>query len=353
MGSRLTLDSDLERLLNNDNLFKEPFADELALYEDILRYPYYHHDIWDIYDKDDTTTEYLVADLTGDGLNELVILGRLNTMPATATVVKSDGTFYRIEDGMGFSVLDNGVIRRTEFTANDVIYFDIKKGETWIQKGSETLSLKENPELKYTGEEAVRKIKELSAGTNIVTTSDYIDYDIYKPENFKELVVFEKSETVDDKWKNAYINQIEEKSTKEKMEYSLIYIDEDDIPELIIGDPVDSRNGGLYTYNDGSCVELTYLTLRRIINGYAEKNNIFAVYFWWLEDEGYYIYEMKNGSLNQTDNFLIKHTSNGAVYTINDKEVTESEYNETYDIYSADFSEVTYCTYDEIIEKLS
>ncbi|MDE5834639.1 MAG: hypothetical protein K2H26_03865, partial [Ruminococcus sp.] len=137
------------------------------------------------------------------------------------------------------------------------------------------------------------------------------------------------------------------------MKYSLIYIDNDDIPELIVGDPIDSRNGGVYTYHNGDSVELTYLTLRCNMDGYIEKNNIFAVYFWWMDEEGYYIYEMKNGTLNQTDTFLIKHTADGNIYTINDKEVTESEYNETYDVHSADFSEVTYCTYDEIMEELS
>ncbi|MDE6102219.1 MAG: hypothetical protein K2F73_04515, partial [Ruminococcus sp.] len=91
MGSKVTLSSDLETLLNNDSLFAENFTDELALYEDILRYPSYYHDVWDKYAKNSNDKiRYFVADIDADNQYELVI-GSYITSPdinSELTIVK-------------------------------------------------------------------------------------------------------------------------------------------------------------------------------------------------------------------------------------------------------------------------
>ena len=369
MGSRLTLKSDLEILLNNDNLFTEPLADELALYEDILRYPYYYHEVWDKYiSKSDYKIRYFVADIDADNQYELVI-GSYITSPdinSELTIVKPSSEGLDIFDGDAGSIsfYNNGIVL-IDYMSNggyeSKSYYDAPNNIYWLawntkeSSGGYTeytrhISIKDS-NYELIGDEAIAKEAELLSGTKLIP--EFNSYDIYSPEDFKEFVFIDDINEITYTWQKAYINQIEEKSTKADMEYSLIYIDNDDIPELIIGDPVDSRKGGVYTYHNDSSVELTYLTLRCNMDGYVEKGGIFGVYWWWLEKEGYYIYEIENGAVNQTDAFLITHTADGNVYTINDTEVTESVYNETYALCSSEFTKVTYCTYDEIIEKLN
>lgn len=365
LGVKLTLDSDLEELLENESPFKETFADEVALYEDIMRYPYYYHDVWDTYvNLDDAKIQYCVVDINNDDRKELIITGNRYDMVCNVSIVNADLTIYNMEWAGTLNIYNNGTITVAETGSAyvPVHYYSLADDSQWLscnqkqedntfinaiwQENSES---EENESLE--GEEAEEKISELCAGTRLIP--EFNSYYLNSFESFGEIIFVDDASEIEYTWQKAYINQIEEKSTKEDMEYSLIYIDDDDIPELIIGDPVDSRDGGVYTYYNGSSTELTYLTLRCNMDGYIEKNGTFGVYWWWLEKEGYYIYEMENGVLNTTYTFLITHTADGDVYTINDEEVTESVYNETYDLCSADFIEVTYCSYDEIIEKLN
>lgn len=154
-------------------------------------------------------------------------------------------------------------------------------------------------------------------------------------------------------WRNAYLEQINTIPTKADMEYSLVYIDNDDIPELIIGDPVDSGAGGVYTYNNADSVKLTDLMLRCIMDGYIEKNGTFGTYWWWIGDEGYVIYEIQNGTVNTVHSFYANRSTGEDVYSIDNETVTAEEYQQTYEQYSSQFTEVTYCSYDEIMEKLN
>lgn len=519
LGTKLTLDSDLEELLGNDSPFKEPFADELALYEDILKYPYYYHEIWDVYHTNKEITEYFVADVTGDGSKELVIMGRDGAMAHRFTIVKADNTVYPVEHFGGFNFLDNGIIRfPNPVSYNITSYFDINTGENWYtdaEDSVETLYSGDDPAKKYTGEEAVDRINKLNTGNVLQPEMNYYDiytlqwnglnvvedineitytwqkaylsaidkfkvignapygteyeyallyiYDDEIPElyiidrvtgigglytyyngeailvsqagsaranafygyiknkgifvtynnggmyswsneinqlsngctsitetfscidevysindtkvtekeledrfaeysdQFAEITYCSESKIkrtlngIAETWQNAYMEQINENQFKSDMEYALVYIDNDDIPELVIGDACDHRCGGLYTYVNGDIAELTYLTLRYCIDGYIEKKGVFGICHWWSPsgEEGYDIFQMESGSATQTDAFLQKYTDGKDVYTINEKEVSESEYQSAYEKKSAQFVEVTYCTYDEIIEKLN
>lgn len=366
IGAKLILDSDIEELLENDSPFKEPFADELALYEDIMRYPYYYPEIWNTYiDLDDTEIKYCVADIDRDGCKELIITGNNKyDFICNVSIVKNDLTVYEKDWNGTLNIYDNGTITVAETgTAYvPVHYYNFKDDSQWLscnQKQDDSTYINaiwqdnntsENSE-SFEGEEAEAKISELCSGTRLMP--EFNRYYLNNYENFSELVFVDDISEIEYTWQKAYINQIEEKDTKADMEYSLIYIDNDDIPELVIGDPIDSRQGGVYTYYNDSSVELTYLTLRCNMDGYIEKSGIFAVCWRWLEEEGYYIYEMENGATNQTDTFLLTHKADGDIYTINDTEVTESVYNETYASRSAEFTKVTYCTYDEIINILN
>lgn len=365
-GIKWILNSDLELLLNID---RNSFKDELALYEDILRYPSYYHEVWDKYtSRSNEKVRYFIADIDSDNQYELVISSYTTSTDINyqLTIVKASLEGFDMFEGDNgvISFYDNGVVL-IDYMSNggydSKSYCDIANNIYWTAwntketSGGNTtyirhISIKDS-DYELIGDEAVAKENELLSGAKLMP--EFNSYDLYSPEDFKELVFVDDVSKIRYNWQKAYINQIEEKSTKEKMEYSLIYIDDDNIPELIIGDPIDSRIGGVYTYYNGSSTELTYLTLRCNMDGYIEKSGTFGVYWWWLEKEGYYIYEIENGALNTTDTFLITHTADGAVYTINDEEVTESVYNDTYASCSADFTGITYYTYDKIIAKLS
>lgn len=369
LGAKLTLDSDLETLLNHDNLFTEPFADELALYEDILRYPYYYHEIWDTYlqlDKqlsDPIGINYCIADVNRDDKYEMVITGYADSdqLPLHCSVILPDSTTIEIAGQGETKFLDNGIVSVTEVggAMSPVHYYDINSNTSWTandvrQEDMEYIRVigQDNSDTRLEGAEAEKKEQELSSGNVLLLNEIY--YNIYS-NNFSELTVVEDISEITCTWQKAYVEQIDEKPTKADMEYSLIYIDDNDIPELIIGDPVNSGDGGVYTYYNGSSIELTNLMLRCCMDGYIEKSGTFGVYWWWLEEEGNEIYEIENGTANMIHSLyhVNGESEKGNVYRINDQTVSAEEYQQTYEQYSSQFTEVTYCSYDEIMEKLN
>lgn len=531
LGTKLTLDSDLEELLGNDSPFREPFADELALYEDILKYPYYYHEIWDTYAQLSNGSlligfNYCIADINRDDKYELIITSYADSdqLPLHCSVIMPDLTTIDI-DGQGETrFLDNGIVSVTEVggAMSPVHYYDINTNISWTANDVRQEDMKyirsiwqDNGDICLEGAEAEKKEQELSNGSLLMLNEVF--YNLYS-DNFSELIIvedineitytwqkaylsaidefkvvgnapygteyeyallyidddeipelyiidratgigglytyyngeamlvsqagsaranafygyiknkgifvtynnggvyywsneinqlsngcasitknfncideeyyiddtkvtgkeFEDSfakysdqfteitycsefkikrslKGISETWQNAYIEQINENQFKSEMEYALVYIDNDDIPELVIGDACDHRCGGLYTYVNDDISELTYLTLRYCIDGYIEKKGIFGICHWWSPsgEEGYDIFQIESGTATQTDAFLKKYTDEKDVYTINEKEVSESEYQSAYEKRSAQFVEVTYCTYDEIIKKLN
>lgn len=530
-GIKLVLNSDLETLLGNDTPFTEPFADELALYEDILKYPYYYHEIWDTYAQLSNGSpligfNYCIADINRDDKYELIITSYAdsNQLPLHCSVIMPDLTTTDI-DGQGETrFLDNGIVSVTEVggAMSPVHYYDINTNTSWTANDVRQEDMKyirsiwqDNGDICLEGAEAEKKEQELSNGSLLMLNEVF--YNLYS-DNFSELIIvedineitytwqkaylsaidefkvvgnapygteyeyallyidddeipelyiidratgigglytyyngeamlvsqagsaranafygyiknkgifvtynnggvyywsneinqlsngcasitknfncideeyyiddtkvtgkeFEDSfakysdqfteitycsefkikrslKGISETWQNAYIEQINENQFKSEMEYALVYIDNDDIPELVIGDACDHRCGGLYTYVNDDISELTYLTLRYCIDGYIEKKGIFGICHWWSPsgEEGYDIFQIESGTATQTDAFLKKYTDEKDVYTINEKEVSESEYQSAYEKRSAQFVEVTYCTYDEIIKKLN
>ena len=124
LDAKLTLDSDLETLLNHDNLFTESFADELALYEDILRYPYYYHEIWDFcVDNGSDGASYVIADINGDGKKEMILQGHGNENGGYygdeyAIAVMPDGSSCKMKhEECEHEFYDNGIIRAVYYNS--------------------------------------------------------------------------------------------------------------------------------------------------------------------------------------------------------------------------------------------
>lgn len=163
-----------------------------------------------------------------------------------------------------------------------------------------------------------------------------------------------KKNSVED-WKYAYNSLINEKTSKTERNYGLIYIDEDDVPELIVSDFADIRDGGVYTYKNGILNKLEGITLRNDIDGYSEKTGNFEMAWTWLEKSGYNFYKLENGAIECVHELVSEFNAEAEAkgFTADGENVTEEEYNRLYEEYSANFKEVEYCGYDEVQNQLN
>ncbi|MBQ7004228.1 MAG: DUF5050 domain-containing protein [Oscillospiraceae bacterium] len=112
---------------------KEP--EELALYHEILRYPDRYPEIWTEACLAQTDLAYLVADLNGDGVYELVInAGELHSTDpyGILTLVKPDGSAYPWKyESLPAFYLNGMVAWRRHNSHISSGYLDIATGEKW------------------------------------------------------------------------------------------------------------------------------------------------------------------------------------------------------------------------------
>lgn len=103
---------------------------------------------------------------------------------------------------------------------------------------------------------------------------------------------------VSDEWKDAYIDYLNNNSSSRNIGYDLIYLDNDNIPEIIeIGD-CEATGCRVVVYNSGS-VESTQL--RRLGYSYIERDGLLCNDGGHM---GYYfdiVYSLKNGELTMID----------------------------------------------------
>lgn len=162
-------------------------------------------------------------------------------------------------------------------------------------------------------------------------------------------------------WQAAYLEVIEANSFREAREYALVYIDDDDVPELIAEGMLEygEGQGSVYTYQNGEAVQLTQLTTRRTVDGYIEKEGILAIS--WTNayetndegyDEGYDIFRLQQGTAEQVGEYLINRESGPTVYTINGETSDLESYRLSYQEYSKRFTEISYITYEELLVAL-
>lgn len=81
----------------------------------------------------------------------------------------------------------------------------------------------------------------------------------------------------DKTWQEAYLEAMDEYSQlqTEYCECRLLYLNDDEIPELYIGDPMVCWYGGLYSYADGDLIKLRDFGFKDFFCAYSEKNGIF------------------------------------------------------------------------------
>lgn len=135
-------------------------------------------------------------------------------------------------------------------------------------------------------------------------------------------------------WQKAYMQVIDENinTEKEYYSYSLAYIDDDEIPELLIY--ANDNSYSLYTFYNGQADLCENWTYRSTTKFCTDKSG----YCWISVNENGYVhystfYRLENGSFNPlyvfcTDNgeFVDGDETAAVKYSINDEYVSEEEY---------------------------
>ena len=139
-----------------------------------------------------------------------------------------------------------------------------------------------------------------------------------------------------DQWKQAYESYIKSQNPEEWAGYNLIYIDQDDIPELVQVGGCEAQGTKIINYYKG---QLHLTQLNRLYFSYIEKENLFC------NSEGnmdvYYdiVYSIKDGiptkiaegHYGAEDNSNIQVNEEGMIiykYNWNGEEVSENDYYE-------------------------
>ncbi len=138
---------------------------------------------------------------------------------------------------------------------------------------------------------------------------------------------------VSDEWKDAYIDYLNESSSDNNEGYDLIYINDDNIPELVEVGKYESAGCRVVVYNNGS-VQVTQLT--RLSFTYIERGGLLCNAGGHM---GYYfdiVYSLKNGELTMIDEGIYQDKDGVAQtdasgeyiydYTWNGNPVSKEEY---------------------------
>lgn len=256
---------------------------------------------------------------------------------------------------------DNGIIRAVYYNSVFTSYYiDTRNGETWIaenENGQSSNRIIKNADgsKTFSGEEAKKLEEGWISGAKLVPEFQY--YNLSYQNDISNLNIVEDISEITYTWQKAYLSAIDE--FKEisnapygtEYEYALLYIDDNDTPELYI---LDKPTGisGLYTYHNGDAILISQAGSERAnaFYGYIENKSVFVTYnsggmYYW----GYEIKQLSNGSAAITETVICEDE----VYSINDAEVTEKEFEDKLAEYSNQFAEITYSSEDKIKRTLN
>lgn len=157
------------------------------------------------------------------------------------------------------------------------------------------------------------------------------------PENMESTSVNSSDDTSKDSksiWKKLYIDYIEEKGQDDTCQYQILYIDNDDIPELLV-------MGGSYAAGDDLCTvyngQLNTIHVGNYGVSYIPQKNLVCASHGHMDAYDDTIYSIQNGqfvalhkgSYGAKDNAHVQFDETGKPiyqYYWDDREVSESEY---------------------------
>lgn len=117
--------------------------------------------------------------------------------------------------------------------------------------------------------------------------------------------------------------------------YNLIYIDEDDIPEMLCDNTADGRGTKILCYKDGEVYSNDAICRGFAFSYIPKKNKVWYTHF-WLGDEYSSVAHLEDGTLIEEHNCFFKldqETGDGGTYQIDGQECSEEEYDDFIDTY--------------------
>lgn len=242
------------------------------------------------------------------------------TQAGTGTLVRYT-VFYDVETSKK-SPYYNGVVDNynnlvLNSTTNSVIISDMFSG----------IKLQEFDKFKYKlyggAIEPIYDARFIENGTKVSVT--------YRAEDSSEQTeIFDvvlSSEKDLPEWKKAYLDFLDDKDG-EYLSFALVYIDNDDIPELYMSGCCEATGDSISSFKNGKIMEQL---LNRTGGGRYIKNT--GQIFNYNGNMGYYlthVYKLNNDGFNQTFNaHLIEHLGDDKItyeYSVKDKMVSKEEY---------------------------
>ncbi len=345
----------------------------------------------DGYDKSGALdyTGFGFMDLNDDGVNELLI----GNISDDKNLDKMIYTICTIHNNVPHSTVTSSDYQRFYLCEDNTIGFDEPDTYSFTQAGLRKLSadgkntdLIEAVESTSENDQTIWKQTDANENTTVLSESkaksalaeyrskrvqaDLIPFSKYTPKESYDVYEGDMGDAFGagySSWQEGYLDYLSEVDSEYgSNSYALIYVDNDDIPELVVDTGVEAGGCQILSYYDGL---VTVLQTNRLYFEYVEKEGIL------VNSEGHmgyyydYIYLLKNG--------IWKQTFNGNYYEFADD--TDPQYDETtgryitlhYEIDGVETDEKTYLekfsqaygkghmqtpedylTYDEIISYL-
>lgn len=102
-------------------------------------------------------------------------------------------------------------------------------------------------------------------------------------------------------WRQAYSDYVKKAAKEGYNSFNLIYVDNDDVPELFLGSGIEATGERLCTYHNGKIVEQTLY--RTYSTSYIENSGLIQNYYGSQGCYGIEIYKLENGK------FTMLHTA--------------------------------------------
>lgn len=166
-------------------------------------------------------------------------------------------------------------------------------------------------------------------------------------------------------WKTTYrtqiidhfLSEVNYSFKKEELKYALMYIDNDEIPEVLVYH-IGSGVNALYSYynNQAYIVAWSESARNNAFVGYMEKKGLYKTHLSaGAFSGGTNIYKLQNAnaSLYESIYFDVDMTTNEATYTFNGKAIDKNLFDQKTQQYENDFKSATSISYDEFIKRLS
>lgn len=103
----------------------------------------------------------------------------------------------------------------------------------------------------------------------------------------------ETEEPFSEPWRQAYADYVKKAAKEGYNSFNLIYVDNDDVPELFLGSGIEATGERLCTYHNGKIVEQTLY--RTYSTSYIENSGLIQNYYGSQGCYGIEIYKLQNG----------------------------------------------------------